>query len=215
MSIYCGNNKNDPKLLNGFSTVGTNYKCLKKGIGIGSRLPYDPLYSNVYNPIDKRKFYCGTNKKAPSNYFAKGSPSICLRTGVGLGKLQKAKMRKEKKKFSFGFNKSIFNLQSNKTSIIYPLLVYVVVILILFILYTFLNKKDNPNSEIDKKEMDKVIYRSSERVQRKRSSLRHALKRIRRRRMFVYFYLLLCLIIFFFSLIKLKFYYNFFKKKSE
>lgn len=97
MSIYCGGNLNDSKLTNGTHTLGTNYTCLRKGIGVGKYvLPPDPKYGNIYNPVDKRKFYCGTKSGIPDGYFARGSPSMCFRKGVGVGK--KLKVLKGKKK---------------------------------------------------------------------------------------------------------------------
>ena len=87
---YCGNNANFSGLLDGTYVIGSNYECLKKGIGIGSHLPYDNVYSQPYNPIDNRKIYCGNNLNSPPNYDIYGSPSKCLQVGVGIGKLQRA-----------------------------------------------------------------------------------------------------------------------------
>jgi len=39
--IYCGNNLNDPRLV-------TGYQCLRRGIGIGSSMPYDSAYNGVH-----------------------------------------------------------------------------------------------------------------------------------------------------------------------
>ena len=88
--IYCGNNKNYHGLISGTHILGTNYECLKKGIGVGFNLPFDPLYLNNFIPIDKRKFYCGKNITPPIEYFAIGNASICLQKGVGTGKRLKA-----------------------------------------------------------------------------------------------------------------------------
>ena len=46
--IYCGNNTNHPSLLSGTHRIGTNYECLRKGIGVGSHLPYDEDYNQQY-----------------------------------------------------------------------------------------------------------------------------------------------------------------------
>lgn len=92
MQIYCGNNANYKGLISGTHYVGTNYQCLKKGIGKGKNLPYDSKYLNQYTPIDARKFYCGNSNVLPNNYFADGSPSKCLSIGIGVGKAQRASM---------------------------------------------------------------------------------------------------------------------------
>jgi len=94
MPIYCGNNLNDPKLVSGTHVLGTNYQCLRRGIGVGINLPYDATYAGVYAPVDPRKFYCGTAAVPPpaGGYFAVGSPSKCLAIGVGVGKARRAAM---------------------------------------------------------------------------------------------------------------------------
>jgi hypothetical protein len=89
--LYCGNNKLDKRLETGTHRIGSNYECLKKGIGTGLHMPYDPSYADPYSAIDIRKFYCGKMKKIPREYFDTGSPSICLRTGIGIGLSQRAK----------------------------------------------------------------------------------------------------------------------------
>ena len=88
---YCGNNNNYNGLLRGTHRLGTNYECLRKGIGFGSHLPYDPDYNLNYDPVDTRKFYCGNSPDVPPEYFAVGSPSKCLAVGVGVAKSQKAR----------------------------------------------------------------------------------------------------------------------------
>ena len=94
MPIYCGNNLNDPKLVTGTHTIGTNYQCLRKGIGIGRNLPYDANYAGGHVPIDHRTFYCGNALSPPAGggYFAVGWPAKCLQTGIGVGKSQRAAM---------------------------------------------------------------------------------------------------------------------------
>lgn len=94
MSIYCGNKLNHPDLLSGTRVLGTNYDCLRKGIGVGSHLPYDADYAGGYIPVDARKYYCGLAPVPPpgGGYFAVGSPSKCLQIGVGVGKAQRAAM---------------------------------------------------------------------------------------------------------------------------
>ena len=133
MSIYCGNNRNDPKLIHGGYTIGTNYDCLRKGIGLGRGMPYDPRYSNEYNPIDKRKFYCGKSKVLPKKgYFANGSPSICLRKGVGIGKAQRASQEsKDDSGVSLNFANS-YNKPYNYFKLI-PLFIFIITMLLLYI----------------------------------------------------------------------------------
>jgi len=92
MPIYCGNNANYPGLLAGTHVLGTNYGCMRKGIGVGSHLPYDAAYAGPYAPVDPRRFYCGNNPVVPPGYLAAGSPSKCLSTGIGIGKAQRAAM---------------------------------------------------------------------------------------------------------------------------
>ena len=94
MPIYCGNNLNDPKLVAGTHVIGTNYQCLRKGIGVGRNLPYDANYAGAHAPIDPRTFYCGNAAVPPAGggYFAVGWPTKCLQTGIGVGKAQRAAM---------------------------------------------------------------------------------------------------------------------------
>lgn len=91
--MYCGNNATFPGLISGTHFLGTNYQCLRKGIGIGSHLPYDEVYANPHAPVDERKFYCGNQANVPpgATYFGMGSPSKCLAIGVGVGKAQRAR----------------------------------------------------------------------------------------------------------------------------
>jgi|UniRef100_A0A6C0IZG4 hypothetical protein len=89
MTIYCGNNALDPKLLSGESYLGTNYKCLQKGIMKGKSLP---RYTGDYHKIDTRKIYCGKSVILPGGYDYMGNLPICLSKGIGLGKAR------------FGFN---------------------------------------------------------------------------------------------------------------
>ncbi len=105
MPIYCGNNYNDKRLKKKGWRIGTNYECLRKGIGVGKNLP---PYKEKYNPIDRRKFYCGKKRRAPSGYFAKGSPSKCLQIGIGVGKSQgrskpRSKPKRKRKSLRFSF----------------------------------------------------------------------------------------------------------------
>jgi len=87
--IYCGNNAQDQRLLAGAIVQGTPYTCLRKGIGVGRRLPYDQSYEGAYMPIDQRRIYCGNQAAAPAGYDRVGSLSHCLQKGVGVGKRQR------------------------------------------------------------------------------------------------------------------------------
>lgn len=94
--IYCGNNRNDPDVVVGIKRIGTRYACMKRGIGIGMNLPFDPTYAQAYDPIDPTRIYCGNNDQHPDDYDRLGSPSSCLRKGVGVGKVIKAKKHRKR-----------------------------------------------------------------------------------------------------------------------
>src|SRR3990167_2970536 len=94
--IYCGNNRNDPDLVNNRKRIGSKHECLRKGIGVGKNLPYDPSYSVHYIPIDSTRYYCGTKRRNPHRYHRMGSPAVCLRIGVGIGKKLKFKEVEQK-----------------------------------------------------------------------------------------------------------------------
>lgn len=146
MPIYCGNNLNDPKLKSRTHNIGTNYQCLRKGIGVGINLPYDPAYSRPYRPIDNRKFYCGKSRRLPSRsgYFAIGSPSKCLQKGIGIGKKQIANKRAGGSRFSFS------NMNTNKFN---PYIIFLISIAILSVSFYFIKPKiitkPNPKYPID------------------------------------------------------------------
>lgn len=91
---YCGNDANFAGLSTGTHVIGTNYQCLRKGIGVGRNIPYDAAYATPHTPIDPRRFYCGNAAVLPAGggHFAMGSPSKCLQIGVGVGKAQRAAM---------------------------------------------------------------------------------------------------------------------------
>jgi hypothetical protein len=96
MVTYCGNNLNHSSLVSGTHVLGTSYQCLRKGIYVGSKLPYDKAFdvnvSGPYAPVDPRRVYCGNANVVPAGYDRIGSPSNCLQTGVGVGKSQRAQM---------------------------------------------------------------------------------------------------------------------------
>ncbi len=136
--MYCGNNANFPGLATGTHFIGTNYQCLKKGIGVGFHLPYDNQYSLPYTPIDGRRFYCGNNAVVPPDYTAAGSPSKCLATGIGVGKARKAALGAPVVQISPIFKRI--------------LLFFSVIISVFLIFYftkpKFLTKKDLKNNDV-------------------------------------------------------------------
>lgn len=140
MPIYCGNNLNDTKLTSGTHNIGTNYQCLRKGIGVGLNLPYDPSYSRPYRPIDGRKFYCGKSRRPPADggYFANGSPSKCLQKGVGIGKKQIANRRRGGARFAF----SNINMTTINWYIIFVAIIIVLSVLFYFIKPKIITKQD-------------------------------------------------------------------------
>ena len=87
LQIYCGNNGMDSDLRNGRVRLGTRYACMRKGIGVGLNLPYDPRYLGEYMPIDKSVIYCGNKTRLPEGYDRFGSLPNCLQKGVSIGKL--------------------------------------------------------------------------------------------------------------------------------
>jgi hypothetical protein len=54
-------------------------------------MPCDPEYGGgQYVPVDEFKIYCGNELNLPVGYDKMGSPSECLRKGIGIGKQQVA-----------------------------------------------------------------------------------------------------------------------------
>lgn len=88
--IYCGNNAQEPQLLAGNVVLGTRYGCMRKGIGRGMHMPYDPKFAGAYIPIDQRRVYCGNQQNLPQGYDSLGNLPQCLQKGVGIGKRKRA-----------------------------------------------------------------------------------------------------------------------------
>lgn len=139
--IYCGNSLNFDGLLTGTHVIGSNYQCLRKGIGIGSHIPYDASYAGGYAPIDDRRFYCGNTAVPPvaGGYFAVGSPSKCLQVGVGVGKARVAALGPP-----FGMNFVRYYL---------PFVLFFVIsgglfVILYFTKPNFMTKKDDKNSDV-------------------------------------------------------------------
>lgn len=139
MPIYCGNNRNDPKLRTGTHVLGTNYQCIKKGIGIGINLPIDNAYKQSYKPIDKRRFYCGDKKLPKKGYFAVGSPSKCLQTGIGVGKSIRAN-KKNKVSMRFSTKPSSTYINIKKLYNI-PIILFIIISIVIFLLLYFIKPR--------------------------------------------------------------------------
>jgi hypothetical protein len=157
MQRYCGNNSLYRGLTGRQPThvVGTNYECLKKGIGVGLNLPYDRNYSNNYIPIDDRKFYCGNQVRIPNRYFAVGSPSKCIGIGIGVGKSianndidsdNNSDNNSDSDSDSDGFS---FGEKSKTTNLSFLFLFFLLYISTFFLLYfikpNFITEKDPDN----------------------------------------------------------------------
>jgi hypothetical protein len=85
--IYCGN---DDELPEGYDKMGTRFKCLQRGFGIGSMLEKQAKSEGKTKAIKRKvkkspKIYCGDKHILPEGYDAKGTRYICLRKGVGAG----------------------------------------------------------------------------------------------------------------------------------
>lgn len=92
--IYCGDN---PVLPEGYDTMGTRYRCLKKGIGAGMMLPderRDEFLARPRPPPGPR-IYCGNEAVLPAGYARFGLKSECLRKGVGTGLAMSTEKREE------------------------------------------------------------------------------------------------------------------------
>jgi len=85
MNTYCGNNRLEPSVVNGTRRIGTRPECLKKGFGVGMSMPRG---DDAFEAIDSRSYYCGGANRLPRDYDLMGSPSICLRKGIGAGRNQ-------------------------------------------------------------------------------------------------------------------------------
>jgi hypothetical protein len=76
--FYCGEQKGSGR------RIGSNYECMRKGIGVGSRIKLPRGYRP--ETIDPRAhLYCGGKNKAPVGKH-KGNPLQCFRKGFGIGK---------------------------------------------------------------------------------------------------------------------------------
>jgi hypothetical protein len=133
--IYCGNNSLDSSLTNNTSILGTRYKCMKRGIGVGMNLKYDPKYNQEYDPIDTTRIYCGDKNELPEGYDRFGSLPRCLQKGVGVGKIITAKkVQKSNKLKKQGKYKFIgINMTHNKSVYIYAILLAISIFIVMYI----------------------------------------------------------------------------------
>nr|UOX61087.1 MAG: hypothetical protein DiTV3a_F13ORF2 [Diabrotica toursvirus 3a] len=76
--MYCGDN-----FLH--ENKGTNYQCLRRGIGIGNNQDNLEVYLSDPEQIIE-KVYCGTAEVLPRSYSRFGRRSECMRKGVGVGR---------------------------------------------------------------------------------------------------------------------------------
>lgn len=88
-TTFCGNENYLP---NGYKKFGTNYECLKKGIGTGIIVTENKIKNgdtSIRNKVLKKskkgKKYCGTQSITPDGYRKKGDRYTCLKKGYGLG----------------------------------------------------------------------------------------------------------------------------------
>lgn len=139
--MYCGNDLNFPGLLSGTHFLGTNYQCLRKGIGVGSNLPYDSDYAGPHVPVDGRKFYCGNADVPPEDggYFGVGSPSKCLAIGIGIGKAQKA---------ALGPPAFMYFIRYILPYLLFFIIASVIFVILYFIKPKIITKKDNQNNYV-------------------------------------------------------------------
>ena len=82
--MYCGDSQYIPP---DYDVMGTRFKCLKKGVGIGMNTSDE----KVEQFLDKRyipptvKLYCGDKPELPHGYGNFGTKTQCLKKGVGIG----------------------------------------------------------------------------------------------------------------------------------
>lgn len=92
MDYFCGK-REQPGI-----PMGTNYECMRKGVGVGSRAKLPKGYKP--EAVDPRKsVYCGERSHTPSRKH-KGTPHECFQKGFGIGKKLQAR---KKSYFDYGF----------------------------------------------------------------------------------------------------------------
>ena len=130
MAIYCGNNRQNIKLINGQLDIGSRSKCFKKGFGVGFNQPVDPDYLGAYEPIYVDKIYCGDNVNNAPNNHRMGTLPQCLQKGVAIGKLQKAQNNDSGDNFSNELD-SEHNFILKITLILFIDIIYIIIIMYL------------------------------------------------------------------------------------
>ncbi len=109
--IYCG----DKSLPNGYKSLGTRFRCLQLGFGVGAMLERKSLLegktkTKISVPTEeelkgnfKKKIYCGYKSSKDMDkekYNAVGTRNQCLRKGVGSGiYTEHASYQKDKAKY--------------------------------------------------------------------------------------------------------------------
>ena len=85
---FCGSSRILPE---GYKSFGTNYDCLKKGIGTGIAVTEEQIKNGDTSIRNKRlrrkriKKYCGNQTDLPENYDRLGNRYDCLKKGYGVG----------------------------------------------------------------------------------------------------------------------------------
>jgi len=54
-------------------------------------MPYDKNFTEAYDPIGKRKIWCGNSNEKPDGYNSVGNLPQCLQKGIGTGKSVRSK----------------------------------------------------------------------------------------------------------------------------
>lgn len=135
--MYCGNNANNPSLINGTKVLGTRYTCLQKGKAFGYAQPIDPNFLVSYQPIDPTKKYCGNNNILPDGYDRFGNLYECYLKGVGVGKKLKAENNNPPPQYSFG-SKNNYRFKGNNkedNSLVSITFISFIMILVFAVLY--------------------------------------------------------------------------------
>lgn len=86
--------------------MGTNYECMRKGVGVGSRVKLPRGY--IPESRDPRKsLYCGDKSRAPYGKH-RGSPYECFQKGFGIGKkLQVGRRGRYRGGYEFDWNNEL------------------------------------------------------------------------------------------------------------
>ena len=82
--MYCGDSHVLPEK---YDVMGTRFKCMRKGVGVGMVLGEDErlAFLNKIRQPPTEKLYCGDNPTLPTGYTRFGKKTECMRKGVGVG----------------------------------------------------------------------------------------------------------------------------------